>query len=109
MKVLSQVAPSAVVIGSELEDVFAFEIIRTIRADPELSAARVLLLSERALTPRWVRDPANQYDADLCLDLSAKPEEITNAIAALLAGKPEGDRTSRGEPRRLAAHSGISS
>lgn len=101
LRVLSQLTPHAIVVGSELEDIFSFELIDLIRALPRLAATRVLLLSERVVTPRLVRDPSLSFEADRLVDSTVEPAEFARAISEELQRT---DHDSRAAPKPRAFH-----
>lgn len=103
LRVLSSIAPDIVVVGSELEDVFSFEVIRLIRAAPAFRPTRVLLLSERVVTPRLVRDPSLSFEADRLLDSRVEPADLARAIQEFLPHAKVADQSHSAEAHAHSA------
>lgn len=84
-----QEAPDLMVLDVMLPGVDGFEVCHRLRSDPERTQARITILILTAKSQEEDREMSRKMGGDLYLAKPATPEELTEAVRALLAQREE--------------------
>ncbi len=84
-----QEAPDLVVLDIMLPGIDGFEVCHRLRSDPESPQARMPILMLTAKAQEEDREVGRKVGGDLYLAKPATPEELTEAVRALLAQREE--------------------
>ena len=84
-----QEAPDLMVLDVMLPGVDGFEVCHRLRSDPEHTQARMPILMLTAKSQEEDREVGRKVGGDLYLAKPATPEELTEAVRALLAQREE--------------------
>jgi len=84
-----QETPDLMVLDIMLPGVDGFEVCHRLRSDPERTQARMPVLMLTAKSQEEDREMGSKVGGDLYLAKPATPEELTEAVRALLAQREE--------------------